>query len=79
MDDLGMRRERLDARVESSETLMHKQEFSVEEIAELFQISAYVIREAVFHHELPAARAGQNILGIKRDDLLAWLERRGGV
>lgn len=79
MDELGMRRERHEARGESSDALMHKQEFSVEEIAELFQISAYVVREAVFQHELPAARAGQNILGIKREDLLVWLERRGGV
>lgn len=79
MDGLGRARERHAARLESSDELMHKQEFSVEEVVELFRISEYAVRSAVYHHELPALMAGHDIQAIQRADLLAWLERRGGV
>lgn len=70
------------ARLASQETsaeLMAKQEFRVEEAARLFGISPYVIRTAIYNHELPATTIGQNISGIKRADLLHWLAERGGV
>lgn len=79
MDGLGGARERHAARLESSDELMHKQEFSVEEVVELFRISEHAVRSAVYDHELPALTAGHSIEAIRRADLLAWLERRGGV
>lgn len=67
------------ARQEPSSELMAKQEFRVEEAAQLFGISPYVLRTAVYRHELPATMAGQSISSIKRTDLLHWLAQRGGV
>lgn len=79
MDDIAAARERRIARLETSDELMHKQEFSVAEVAELFRISERVIRDAVYRHELPAVMAGHSIVAIPRAGLLAWLQRRGGV
>lgn len=67
------------ARRASSAELMAKQEFRVEEASQLFGISPYVIRTAVYSRELPAAMIGQSISSIKRADLLQWLAQRGGV
>ena len=67
------------AREETSEELMHKHELTVAEVSELFGISSYVVHAAIYHHELPATLVGHDVICIKRDDLLGWLERRGGV
>lgn len=79
MDEGVEIRSRPDPHRETSEELMRKRELSVEEVAELFRLSPHVIRAAVRQHELPATLAGHNIVCIKRADLLAWMERRGGV
>ena len=67
------------AAAETSEELMTKPVLTVEEVSQLFGLSPYLIRHAVREHELPADSCGHDICGIKRQDLLAWLERRGGV
>ena len=75
-------RELFQARRDADETsaeLMTKPVLTVEEVAQLFGLSPYVIRRAVREQELPAIVAGDDIIGIKREDLMAWLERRGGL
>ena len=67
------------ARREPAATLMTKAALTVDEAAQLFGESPDVIREAVWRGELPAERAGEAIVAIRRADLLAWMERRGGV
>ncbi len=67
------------AAAETSEELMTKPVLSVEEVAQLFGLSPYVIRRAVYEHELPADVCGHDILGIKRANLLVWLVRRRGL
>ncbi len=64
---------------ETSAELMTKPVLTVEEVSQLFGLSPYLIRYAVREGELPADVQGHDICGIKRQDLLAWLERRGGV
>ncbi len=64
---------------ETSAELMTRPVLTVEEVSQLFGLSPYVIRRAVREDELPAVVAGDDILGIKREDLTAWLERRGGL
>ncbi len=61
------------ARAESSADLMHKPEFTAEEVAELFQLSPEVVWQAIWHGELRATILGHQICGIARADLLAWL------
>jgi excisionase family DNA binding protein len=67
------------AATETSEVLMTKPVLTVEEVSRLFGLAPHVIRRAVREHELPAEVRGHDICGIRRQDLLAWLERRGGV
>ena len=64
------------ARHESSEELIHKAEFTVEEVAELYRISPDLVRHAIRNGHLPAQMAGHEIVSIGREDLIAWLATR---
>ena len=64
------------ARAESSEELIHKAEYTVEEVAELYRISPDLVRHAVRNGVLPARLAGHEILGIAREDVIAWAAQR---
>jgi|tagenome__1003787_1003787.scaffolds.fasta_scaffold18306189_2 excisionase family DNA binding protein len=64
------------ARAESSDELIHKHELTVEEVAELFQLPADVVRHAIWQGKLPARMLGKEICGIARTDLVAWLKAR---
>ena len=64
------------AHAESSDELFHKQELTVEEVAELFPLPPDLIRHAVWSGELPARMNGKEISGIARTDLVAWLKAR---
>jgi len=59
------------------EELLKKERYTVHEIAELFRLGEDVVRHAVFSGELPAERAGHDILYIERHDLIEWLKRLG--
>lgn len=63
---------------ESSEELIHKPELTIEEVAELFQLSPNTIRWAVLHGELRARVVGHDTCGIARVDLIAWLKANSG-
>ena len=48
--------------------------YTPKEIAELFtSVSEDEVTNAVFRGVLPAVRAGEDIVGIHRADLLAWM------
>lgn len=65
-----------EAHHESSEELIMKSELTVEEVAELFRFSPDLVRHAVWNGELRARRAGHEICGIARGELIAWLRAR---
>jgi excisionase family DNA binding protein len=67
------------ARMMTSGELIAKQDFRVEEVAQLYGLSVSLIRSAVHRRELPATVAGHTIVSIKRRDLLRWLEERSRV
>jgi hypothetical protein len=47
-----------------------------EELADLLRMSVEVIRHAVFSGELPAEIVGNDIVSIKRADVVTWLAQR---
>jgi excisionase family DNA binding protein len=67
------------ARAESSDEPIHEHELTVEEVAELFRFPPDLIRHAIWNGELRARMLGQEICGIARTDLVAWLRARSEV
>ena len=63
-----------DPRSESMEELLVKEYYTPEEVSELLDISTYVIRRACWDGALKANIVEHHIVGIKRDDLLQWLD-----
>ena len=58
-------------------TILHKDHFTVEELADLLEMDPHVIRHAAREGELRAAIVDHHILGLRREDVLTWLARRG--
>lgn len=60
--------------------LMLREHFTVDELAQLLELSPYVIREAVRNGQLQAFVVDHHIVDIRREDALAWLRNfpRGG-
>lgn len=57
---------------------VEKDVYTPEEVARLFpSVSVDEVTNAVFRGVLPAVRAGEDIVGIHRADLLAWMRREG--
>lgn len=54
-----------------------KEDYRVEEISQLLGMGRDVIRHAIFAGNLPAVRAGSQIIYVKREDLLRWLSSLG--
>ncbi len=65
-----------EAREGSWGTLIHRQELTVEEVAELFRFSPDLVRHAVWNGELRARILGHEICGIAGADRIAWLKAR---
>jgi len=61
---------------ESGAELVHDTYYTPEELNDLFGVGLDVIRRAAYDGQLPADMVGNDIVGIKRADALAWLERR---
>jgi excisionase family DNA binding protein len=59
----------------SIEELLHHEEYTSEELARLLGIGLDVVRHAAFTGELPAQMAGHDIVRIRREDALSWLEQ----
>lgn len=59
--------------------LLQQERFTPEEVAELLGIGVHIIQHAAFSGELRAQIVGHDIISLQRDDVLTWLEARGGV
>ena len=59
--------------------LLQQERYTPEEVAELLGIGVHIIQHAAFSGELRAQIVGHDIISIRRDDVLAWLEARGGL
>lgn len=56
--------------------LLHKEQYTPEEIAHLFGMDVSVIHQAAHRHELPAVFIGNDVATITRADLVRWMEHR---
>ena len=65
-------------RHESVYGLLQHERYTLEEVAELLGIGLAVVRHAAFTGELRAQIIGHDIIGLRRDDILAWLKERDG-
>jgi excisionase family DNA binding protein len=72
MDDI---KETAASRVNYSE-LLRKDHYTPDEAAYLLGIDNDVINQAVHRGRLPALMVGNDIISIKRGDLVHWLETR---
>lgn len=61
---------------ESAEELLHKDHYTVSELAELLDVHPYVIWGAVRDGQLRARKIGHDIVSIRRDDVIEWLRSR---
>jgi excisionase family DNA binding protein len=59
--------------------LLQQERYTPEEVAELLGIGMHIIQHAAFSGELRAQIVGHDIISIRRDDVLAWLEARDGL
>lgn len=59
------------------DTLFHKDEYTIDEVAYLLDRSPSNIASAVWNHQLWANLAGHDIVSITRHDLLDWLNSPG--
>jgi excisionase family DNA binding protein len=62
----------------SIEELLHHERYTPEEVSRLLGIGLDVIRHAAFTGELRAQMAGHDIISLRREDVLAWLDEREG-
>jgi excisionase family DNA binding protein len=54
--------------------LLQQERYTPEEVAELLGIGVHIIQHAAFSGELRAQIVGHDIISIRRDDVLAWLQ-----
>ena len=62
---------------QSALELLHHERYTPQELAELLDMSVQFICQAAFRGELRAQIVGHDVVGIRREDMLAWLEERG--
>jgi excisionase family DNA binding protein len=60
------------------ELLLHQHSYTPEELSELLDIGAHTIRRAAREGRLHATMAGNDIISIRREDVLTWLKERSG-
>ena len=60
----------------SASELLHHDHYSVEELAEVLDISQRMIEQAAFSGRLKAEIVDHHVISIKRADAIAWLEWR---
>jgi len=58
--------------------LMHKDRYSVAELAELLNCSPHRIEDSVFAGDLPAEIVNHQIVSISRSDAIAWMNSPSG-
>jgi excisionase family DNA binding protein len=57
---------------ESVYELLQHEEYTPEEVSRLLGIDLDVVRHAVYTGNLPARMAGEDIVGIRREDVVRW-------
>ena len=57
--------------------LLQHDHYTVEEVSQLLGIDINVIRHAIFTLKLPAEMAGEDIVSIKRADVVTWFRNQG--
>lgn len=67
----------MSAERKSLEEILHQSEYTPHELADLLEMSLYVIQSAVWNGQLKATVIGHDIVSIRRVDVLEWLKRRG--
>ena len=60
----------------SVDELLHMETYRPEELADLLAMDLEVIRHAVFGGALPATVVGHDIVAIRREDVVRWLDER---
>ena len=63
---------------QSIRELLQQDRYTPEEVSQLLGIGLDVIRHAAFAGTLRADIEGHDIIGLQRDDVLAWLRTREG-
>ena len=58
--------------------LLQQDQYTPEEVAEVLWLSIDMVRHAAFTGELPAQIIEHDLISIRRDDVLAWLEASDG-
>jgi excisionase family DNA binding protein len=58
----------------SAYELLQQERFTPEEVADLLGIGVHIVQHAAFSGELRAQIVGHDIISLRRDDVLAWLE-----
>lgn len=67
----------MSAERKSLEEILHQSEYTPHELADLLEMSLYVIQSAVWNGQLKATVIGHDIVSIRRGDVLEWLKSRG--
>ena len=63
---------------DSIRELLQRDRYTPEEVSELLGIGLDVIRHAAFAGTLRADIEGHDIISLRRDDVLAWIQTRDG-
>jgi excisionase family DNA binding protein len=59
--------------------LLHRDHYTPDELANLLGVSAHLVRHAAREKELRAYIVGHDVVSIRREDVIAWLEARRGA
>ena len=54
--------------------LLQQERYTPDEVAELLGIGVHIIQHAAFSGQLRAQIVGHDIISLRRDDILAWLQ-----
>jgi hypothetical protein len=60
----------------SPEEILRQSEYTPHELADLLEMSLYVIQSAVWNGQLKATVIGHDIMSMRREDVLQWLDSR---
>jgi hypothetical protein len=61
----------------SPEEILRQAAYTPQELAELLEMTPYLIQSAVWRGQLKATVVGHDIVSNQREDVLRWLAQRG--
>jgi excisionase family DNA binding protein len=59
--------------------LLHRNHYTVEELANLLGVSTHLVRHAALEKELRAYIVDHHVIDIRREDVITWLDARRGA